>query len=450
MVSNNSTPPKMMVGTDDFKTLLLNSDVFVDKSLLIKSLLEDSGAIVLITRPRRWGKSLNMDMVRRFLEIEIDEQGNPLPVEQRNNIKLFTGGTIDIGFDETKELQPLQIAAHETILKRLGQFPVLFITFKNLEGESYKEIEVGLKTELYNLFKAHRYLMHSTQLEPDEKEAFAIYLSPDITTEHIKSSLSLLTNLLYKHYNRKVWVLIDEYDTPIINAYSYFGNNETEFKKVLALLDGIMNATFKRGTGGFYLERGFITGIFRIAKSTLFASFNNASEYSLLDEKFATSYGFTQAEVDELLTKVPTKTDPEQIKNWYNGYTFGGEVIYNPWSIMQCLAHKGKLKHYWIDSGGTAFIDKVFLSDAIQADVQELLEGKGIIKQLYKQIALVDIDSNKDIFYSLLLFSGYLNPSLANDNEEDPVYRLTIPNKEVRGIYVEKVLGWLTRKLKWV
>ena len=441
--------PKIRVGTDDFKTLLLNSDVFVDKSLMIKALLEDSGSIVLITRPRRWGKTLNMDMVRRFLEIEIDAQGNPLPVEQRNNIKLFTGGTIDVGFDETKELEPLQIAAHATILKRLGQFPVIFITFKNLEGESYKEIEEGLKTELYNLFEAHRYLMHSTQLEPDEKEAFAIYLSPDITTEHIKSSLSLLTNLLYKHYNKKVWVLIDEYDTPINSAYSYFGNNEKAFKKVLKLFRGIMKATFKKETGKPELpvERGLITGILRIAKAELFSGLNNVNEYSLLDEEFATCYGFTQAEVDELLTKVPTKTDPEQIKGWYNGYTFGGEIIYNPWSMMQCLSRKGKLDHYWIDSGGTAFIDKVFVSDAIQGDIQQLLEGKGIFKKLYKQIALGDIEEDEDIFFSLLVFAGYLNPCLADSDEEDPRYHLTIPNKEVQYIYRARVTKWLTRKL---
>ena len=144
---------------------------------------------------------------------------------------------------------------------------------------------------------------------------------------------------------------------------------------------GVVNrawrASFKKETGKPELpvERGVVTGILRIAKAELFSGLNNVNEYSLLDEEFATCYGFTQSEVDELLTKVPTETDPEQIKDWYNGYTFGEEVIYNPWSIMQCLSRKGKLKHYWMDSGGTAFIDKVFVSDEIQADVQELLEG---------------------------------------------------------------------------
>ena len=439
--------PKLFVGTDDFKALLLNSNVFVDKSLMIKELLEDPGAIVLITRPRRWGKTLNMSMVRRFLEIEVDAHGYPLSLEQSDNRKLFLGGTIDLGFDETKELQPLKIALHKNTIKRQGQFPVIFITFKSVEGSSYQKIEQGVKTQIRKLFQAYRYLANS--LEPDERAQFNRYLAGEITLDFVEDSLSLLSKLLYKYYNKKVWVLIDEYDTPINSAYRYFGKDEAAFESVIALFRGIMKAVFKQETGDqeFPIERGVITGILRIAKAELFSGLNNVSEYSLLDENFAKYYGFTQAEVDELLTKVPTHTDPEQVKNWYNGYTFGGEIIYNPWSIMQCLSHKGKLEHYWIDSGGTAFIDKVLVSDEIQGDIQELLEGQGILKKLYKQISLGDIHSNKDIFYSLLVFAGYLNPWLANDDEEQPKYRLTIPNKEVRGIYVERVLNWLSKKL---
>jgi hypothetical protein len=260
---NNSTVekiavvPKIGIGSDDFKTLLLDSDVFVDKSLLIKEVLEDSGKIILITRPRRWGKSLNMDMVRRFLEIEIDEQGNPLPIEQQDNIKLFTGGTIDVGFDETKTLQPLKIALHKNIIKRQGQFPVLFITFKSVAGSTYEAIEAGIKTQLRNLFRTHSYLIDSAKLKQYEKDDCAIYLSNEITTEQIKNSLSLLTKLLYKHYNRKVWVLIDEYDTPINSAYRHFGNHETAFQNVIALFKGMMQSTFKKETGDKELPNYF-------------------------------------------------------------------------------------------------------------------------------------------------------------------------------------------------
>jgi hypothetical protein len=333
--THNNYQPRMFVGTDDFKTLLLNSDVFVDKSLMIKELLEDSGAVTLITRPRRWGKSLNMDMVRRFLEIEVDEYGIPLPQEQRVNHKLFTGGEVDLGFDETKILKPLKIASVAKAMKRQGQFPVILISFKGVRGSSYEEIEVGIKSQIINLFAKHRYL--ERYIKQDEKlligaqkEILQRYFTGKLIKDDIKNSLKFLSDLLYKHFNQKVYILIDEYDTPINSAYMEFGDNQQEFKQVLTLFREIFGNSLK---GNDSLQKGVITGILRIAKANLLSDLNNLTECSLLDKKFASSYGFTQAEVDELLSQVPTATNPEEIKNWYNGYNFGEEIIYNPWSI---------------------------------------------------------------------------------------------------------------------
>ncbi|BFD45675.1 MAG: AAA family ATPase [Rickettsia endosymbiont of Sergentomyia squamirostris] len=439
--------PRMRVGTDDFKTLLLNSDVFVDKSLMIKELLEDSGEVILITRPRRWGKSLNMDMIRRFFEIEIDEQGNPLALEYQNNSKLFVGGKVDSGFGEIKELKPLKIASITNAMKRQGQFPVIFITFKSVEGSSYHDIEQGVKSQLRKLFQSHRYLANSDKLASDERTDFNHYLFEEVTLDNIKNSLAILSHLLYKHYNKKPWVLIDEYDTPINSAYRWFGTNEAEFQKVLEIFRGIMKSTFKKETGNQELpvERGVITGILRIAKAELFSGLNNVKEYSLLDKNFASSYGFTQTEVDELLTKVPLTTSPAEIKDWYNGYNFGGEVIYNPWSIMMCLSSEGKLDHYWLDSGGTGWIDHILLSDEVQEDLQLLASGKSIISQITKQISFNDINSRSGLF-SLLLFSGYLNPMVIE--LEENVYELSAPNREVKHIYNARLLQWVSNKLQ--
>ncbi|WP_341761281.1 AAA family ATPase [Candidatus Tisiphia endosymbiont of Thecophora atra] len=442
--------PSMRVGTDDFKTLLLNSDVFVDKSLMIKELLEDSGEVILITRPRRWGKSLNMDMIRRFFEIEIDEHGNPSSLEHQNNIKLFTGGEIDLGLatGRKKLLQKLKVAEYpHIILEYQGQFPIIFITFKSVEGSSYHDIEQGVKSQLRKLFQSHRYLANSDKLASDERADFNQYLFGEVTLDNIKNSLAILSHLLYKHYNRKPWVLIDEYDTPINSAYRWFGTNETEFQKVLEIFRGIMKSTFKKETGDQELpvERGVITGILRIAKAELFSGLNNVKEYSLLDKKFASVYGFTQTEVNELLTKVPLTTSSEEIKDWYNGYNFGEELIYNPWSIMMCLSSEGKLDHYWLDSGGTGLIDKVLLSDEMQEDLQSLAAGKSITSPITKQISFADI--NKPIgLFSLLLFSGYLNPTV--QNSEENIYELSAPNREVRYIYKVRMLQWVTDQLK--
>ncbi|WP_250312119.1 AAA family ATPase [Rickettsia endosymbiont of Oedothorax gibbosus] len=447
IVKNNNKPPRMRIGTDNFETLLLNSDVFVDKSLMIKELLEDSGEVILITRPRRWGKSLNMNMLQKFFEIEVDQNGIPLPTEDRINCILFTGGEINLGIKGKRTLEPLKINGNVYAMTQQGQFPVISINFKDVKGSNYQEIENGIKNQVTNLFTNHRYLKRyittdEKLLDDAQKEKLNRYFTGKLDKEDLKDSLRVLSEVLYKHFNQKVYILIDEYDTPINSSYIEFGDKLKEFDDVLKIFRGMFGSSLKTNP---YLEKGVITGILRVAKANLFSDLNNVSEYSLLDEKYSKFYGFTQAEVDELLTKVPTATNPEQIKAWYNGYNFGGEIIYNPWSIMQCLAHKGKLDHYWLDSGGAGLVDKALLSDGMQEDLQSLAAGKAIISPIVKQISFADINKPVGLF-SLLLFSGYLNP-VAKKPEED-IYELSVPNKEVRYIYNARMLQWVTDQLQ--
>jgi hypothetical protein len=447
------TRPRILTGTDDFKTLLFNSDVFVDKSMLVKEILESTSTVLLIARPRRWGKSLNMDMIEKFFTIEVDQEGNPLPEEQRINWKLFAGGEVDLGLStgKKKTLKKLKIAEHDDIMQgHQGQFPVISISFKDVKGRSYEEIEAGVKYQILRVFSKYKYLERylkdtdNTLITEKNKEQLHKYLAGNINLIELKGALAFLSEILYKHFGHKVYILIDEYDTPINSAYIEFGQNIDEFRQVTALFGGIFGSALKDNEA---LEKGMVTGILRIAKASLFSDLNNVSEYTLLDTEFSELYGFTHSEVDELLSKVPFVTDGEAIKQWYNGYTFGDEIIYNPWSIMRCLAHKGKLDHYWLDSGGTGLVDKVLLSDEIQQDLQDLLEGRGIVRRLHKQISFADIENNKDVFYSLLVFAGYLNPKLESTDPEDPTYRLTIPNREVNNIYVQRIIGWVSKKL---
>ena len=388
-------------------------------------------------------------MIEKFLAIEVDQQGNLLPIEQRNNNKLFIGGEIDLGFGETKKLKPLKISSDAKLMKRQGQFPVISISFKDVKGANYQEIVEGVKNQITKTYGRYKYLEQYLEkdnnlLTANQKEQLTKYFNGQLDNINLKNGLGFLSEILFKHFGQKSYILIDEYNTPINSAYITFGDKLDKFKKITELFGGIFGSALKDNDS---LEKGMITRILRIAKANLFSDLNNVTEYTLLDREFTKSYGFTQEEVDILLQQVVPQTDSNEIKNWYNGYTFGGEVIYNPWSIMQCLAHKGKLDHYWLDSGGTGLIDKALLSDEMQKELQELLEGKGIVKKLYKQISLSEIENNTDIFYSLLVFAGYLNPCLANDDEEYPRYRLTIPNKEVRNIYVERVISWVTNKL---
>ncbi|MDN3030787.1 MAG: AAA family ATPase [Candidatus Tisiphia sp.] len=448
--SNNiNYQPRMFVGTDDFYDLLINSDIFVDKSLMIKELLEDSGKVTLITRPRRWGKSLNMDMVRRFFEIEVDQHGNPIPQEQRVNYKLFAGGEVDLGLasGRKKLLKPLKISKYpDILLDYQGQFPVIIISFKGIRGSSYEEIESKINYQVIQLFSNYRYLEtylkdKENLLNDAQKKQLTRYFSGEFNKVELENSLKFLSDLLYKHFNQKVYILIDEYDTPINSSYMEFGHKE-EFNQVLKLFRAIFGNSLKTNDS---LQKGVITGILRVAKANLFSDLNNLTECSLLDERFSSSYGFTQVEVDELLTKVPLKTNPEEIKNWYNGYNFGGEVIYNPWSIMQCLASKGKLDHYWIDSGGTDWIDHVLLSDEMQQNIQALVAGKTITSSITKHINFADINQPEGLF-SLLLFSGYLNTT--TKMPERDIYDLSAPNYEVKYIYEKRMLQWVTKQIK--
>ncbi|WP_221179572.1 AAA family ATPase, partial [Candidatus Cardinium hertigii] len=218
--------PRIRTGTDDFKNLLLHSDVFVDKSLLIKELLEESSEVILITRPRRWGKSLNMSMIKRFFEIEVNAQGEPLPETERINPALFLGGTIDLKLatGRKKLLQKLQIAScPDTIIEYQGKFPVILCNLKDVKGSTYQEIEEGIGITLKNTYNQHSYLLDSTAIQLNEKKAMQAYLDESATRQHLKQGLRFLSELLYKHFNQKVYMLIDEYDTPINHAYIKFG-----------------------------------------------------------------------------------------------------------------------------------------------------------------------------------------------------------------------------------
>ena len=463
MKENTSTTMSIQslkrVGTDSFAELLLTNNVFVDKSMFIKEFLEESGdKVVLITRPRRWGKSLNMDMLRCFLSIEVDAQGVPLPQEESLNRKLFVGGEVVIGprTGKVKQLVPLKIAQQcpDIVTEYQGQYPVISLGLKNVTGSSYQKIEDKLKKYIGKLYDQHVYLQDQAWLTNNQRNQLARYLNGQILATDLEESLQFLSELLCTHFGKPVYILIDEYDAPINHAYREFGattkegektkkgERSEEFEKVLQLFRSLLGAALKSNP---YLAQGFLTGILRIAKASLLSELNNLREYTLLDQRFITSYGFREQEVEELLDKVPTVTDRAGIRHWYNGYHFRGETLYNPFSIMCCLSNKGELAPYWLESGGTGLIDVAFVSDEIQKDLQTLTAGKSIVSRIRRQVSFEALQSPVGLF-SLLLFTGYLNP-LAISEAED-LYELSIPNYEVKKIYEQRLLEWVAKKLE--
>ncbi|MEO1301397.1 MAG: AAA family ATPase, partial [Bacteroidota bacterium] len=368
--------------------------------------------------------------------------------------KLFTGGEVVISSqtDKVKKLSPLKIAQQCPYLvnEYQGQHPVISLGFKDVRGSTYEEIAVGVKKQIAKLYTDHTYLEQflqavGTTLADEQRERFCYYRRGKFDSEDIQNSLYFLSKLLKEHFGKPVYILIDEYDTPINHAYvKCKGQLNQDFEDVLGLFRELLGSTLKDNP---YVEQSLITGILRIAKADLFSSLNNVREYTLLDEEYTTCYGFTQEEVNELFNQVPTTTSPKVIRKWYNGYKFGKEILYNPWSIMCCLSCKGKLDHYWMDSGGTQLIDSVLLSDKLQQDLQSLVSGQNISSRIKKQISFADIHTHVGL-YSLLLFSGYLSPERSWGPEGRKKYELAIPNDEVRQIYEDRLLEWVSRQLK--
>jgi hypothetical protein len=237
-------------------------------------------------------------MLKTFFEIETDDQGQPLSIAKRNNQKLFTG---------------LKISNDQYAMIQQGQYPVIFLNLKETRGNSYKEIENNIVKKVQNTYEQHTYLSNSTQLRPDEKQLFKNYLQGEINKADLQDSLYFLSKLLYKHFQRVVYILVDEYDEVINNSYIKFGQKSEDFESILDLVRGILGSGLKQNQ---YLEKGILTGVFRIAKASLFSGLNNISEYSLLDKRFSEFYGFTQEEIDDLLTnKLPNTVDKNDIKN---------------------------------------------------------------------------------------------------------------------------------------
>ena len=458
MNPESNTYQKGTIGSNDFKNLV-KSGQYVDKSLFIKDVINDELQVPLITRPRRWGKSSNISMLKTFLEIEIDEHGNELPEAQKVNPTYFKGGEICVGNKKTL-YKELRVVKCKDLLKErendpmeyLGKHPVILMSFKDLGGESYEEIVAALRVKISAIFEKYSYLLTSNKLASWDKENINKHIFKATSLAELTDSINFLMRCLYKHFGKNVWVLIDEYDNAIHRAYTKFGKDKThpsqfsdEFDKLLDLFRDLMSAAFKDNN---YLERGVITGILRIAQANLFSGLSNVKEYGVLDERFARYYGFEQNEVDALCEQYQIQTHKQkQLKEWYNGYTYGGVRLYNPWSIMNYIADKGKyLKSYW-EATSYGALQNLEINKRVYKELQDLLSKK---KERIR-ITVGDgfnlnvlLDGNTSAMRELLLLTGYFNPA-EKYGEED--YAVNIPNQEVRIAFGKLTQKWLANEI---
>ncbi len=407
---------KLPIGYDNFGKVVKNKLNIVDKTLFIKELLDDKIAeIILITRPRRFGKTLNLSMLHYFFaDIAYGEK---------------TAGL----FDNLKIAQ----AGAEYMLHQ-GKYPVIFVSFKDIKDHGFEHAYrflIGLLSELYG---EHSYLLNSTKLEDKDIHVFTRILNKQAEEEEIVNALKLLSTFLYKHHGIKPWLLIDEYDTPIQSAYVH-----GYYEEMISLMRNMFGAVLKTNP---YLERAVLTGILRVAKESLFSGLNNLKVYSILNSKYAEYFGFTEVEMQGLLMQAKLEHKVDEVKNWYNGYVFGGTTVYNPWSIANYF-DEGTAKPYWINTSDNKLIRDLIIksSDRFKTKLEDLLAGKPIECDINEDMVFGDLGYRSEMaIWSLLLLSGYLNVLKKEMIDDELKVTLDIPNHEVRSLYRRIIKNWLT------
>ncbi len=392
------------IGISDFKTVIEENYYYADKTDMIGDILDDRAMVTLFTRPRRFGKTLNMSMMKYFFGIENTEE----------NKKLFDGLSI----------------SNKEYMKEQGQYPVIFISFRNIEEENWEDCYFEIKniiSRTYNEFEFLRGTLNQSELA----EFDSIWLKKE--KADWKGSLKNLTRYLYKYYDRKkVVVLIDEYDTPIIQSYQ-----EKYYKKLISFFKRFYGDVMKDNE---YLQFGIMTGILRIAKEGIFSGLNNLKVNTIFSEKYSEYYGLTEEEVLEAVRYYDMEYEMQDIRKWYDGYQFGKSEVYNPWSIINFLNER-ELKAYWIGVSGNSMInDLLSKGDRHIVENLEKLFNEEIIYKVVRDYTEYKFDSS-DI-WELFLYSGYLTIAGEKQGEE---YPLRLPNKEIqsffRKIFIEKFIG---------
>lgn len=452
--------PEAGIGTKYFLTVRKKFDIYVDKSLLIKEILEHDRQVILITRPRRWGKSLNLDMLRAFLQVETDENRLPVAADKRVNHKFFLGGEIELDGNRRKVLQKLKIADHSDICEYQGRFPVIHVDFGRLYSLDQESVECFIhELLLFHLPRFIPYMVRSTveqdtQLNENQKKQLVKYLqwwhSKDKFSQHqMEDCLRFLTEILYSKHNRtKVYILVDDYHYPIELAYSELEGKPTEFAKTMLLFRNMFTKAFVNNS---YLERAVVTGVPRINNANFFVDSWVAEHGSVLDEEFAAYYGFTRDEIDALLKCTPTRVSPTILKSYYTGYNNAARVLQNPWSWLSCLYLDDfePPQDYWSRTGAPMrpHIVKVLAADNSQRNVHHLMQRRPVIKHVHKWIPANDeVGECEYTMYSWLVAEGYLNAIPVSSDGAD-LYHLLIPNRDAGLLYVSSVEHWIWQKL---
>ena len=411
---------KISVGNQSFETIRQKDCFYVDKTNFISEWWESDDVVTLITRPRRFGKTLNMDMIKCFFSNRYENRGN-----------LFEG---------------LNIWKEEKYRKLQGTYPVIFLSFAGIKQTGYNQAIIMIKKEITDVYNRYDYIMKSDLYNDNERAQFKS-VCIDMNDEIAQSAVNDLANYLSRYYGKKVIILLDEYDTPMQEAYVNGYWNE-----LTALTRSLFNFAFKTNP---YLERGIMTGITRVSKESIFSDLNNLVVVTTTSNQYTTAFGFTEEEVFTALDEQGMSDEKEKVKAWYDGFTFGDKKdIYNPWSITNFLDEK-KYKLYWADSSSNALVNKLIRTapGEIKEQMERLISGESIETYIDEQIVFDQLDMDENAVWSLLLASGYLKVEFvksednAGETLDFPIYSLRITNREVRSMFVKMFKGWFNRSL---
>ena len=386
---------KIPIGVDDFKKIITDNYFYIDKTKFIEEIFNDGAEVKLFTRPRRFGKTLNMSMLKNFFDVR----------EAEENRKLFDSLYIK----------------NSPVFAEQGKYPVVFVSMKEIKGTTWEEIQKSSRETLSNLYEKYKYLREN--LDERNKRKFDKIWFEEIDGSY-NDALNFLSKILEEQYNEKVIVLIDEYDAPLTMAYEY-----GFYDRAVVFFKSMYGACLKTNSS---LKMGVLTGAIRVAQAGIFSDLNNIETHTILDEAYDEYFGLLENEVENALIEYKSEDKLEDVKSWYDGYKFGNMEVYNPWSILKYIKYK-KLDAYWINTSGNALIKELLLlSDGtVFEELDKLVNSQEKTIYINENIALGnDLDPNR--LWELMLFSGYLTVKEKINNE---AYLVKIPNKEIRSFF---------------
>lgn len=404
---------KLPIGISDYKELISEGYYYVDKTDFIRQIIEDGSKITLLPRPRRFGKTLNLSTLRYFFE---KTEGNVYR-------PLFNGKSIE----QWKDFDKYQ-----------GKYPVILITLKDCKADTFEQLLSMLGQELQNEFLRHKYLLEDPRTEPAYIPVFKAIVEQQATEVQMQNSLAMLSTMLTTYWGTPPLVLLDEYDSPIHVAF-----DKGYYDKMIGFMRNFMSTVFKDNTDIF---RGVVTGILRISKESIFSGLNNIAVFTLLDRPICSAFGFTQEETDRFLDDYSQGEHKEDVKTWYDGYLFGGEVMYNPWSVLNYIMYNGVLAPYWVNTGSDVLLRHLLAEgpSQIRDGVEALIQGDPVRSIINDKLAFPDLLAKPANIWSFMLFSGYLKASDPVLTPEDLIeYTLQVPNREVKTVFRTIIQSWI-------